>query len=70
MHVTLELPKENLDRTPVYHAFAGRDMPPEIIYMQSNKYRCPHTKQFFTSDNIELAYLFTRIKADSAIEKS
>lgn len=70
VHVTLELPKENLDRTPVYHAFAGRDMPPEIIYMQSNKYRCPHTKQFFTSDNIELAYLFTRIKADSAIEKS
>ena len=58
VHITLELQDGNLNKTMVKDAFAGRELPSEIVYMQSNKYRCPHTKQFFTSDNIDLAALF------------
>jgi len=68
VHVTVDIPKENLDKTLVCNAYAGRDLPSEIVYMQSNKYRCPHTKQFFTADNIELAYLFIRAKATPVSE--
>jgi hypothetical protein len=61
VHVTLELDDAGLDKTLVRDAFAGRELPPEIVFMLSNKYRCPHTNKFFTSDNIALAALFAKL---------
>jgi hypothetical protein len=60
VNVTLELEDGNLNKTLVRDAFAESKLPPEIVYMQSNKYRCPHTKQFFASDDISLAALFLK----------
>ena len=66
VHITLELQDDNLNKTLIKDAFAGHELPSEIVYMQSNKYRCPHTKQFFTSDNIDLAALFAVIRSGPA----
>lgn len=65
VHVTLQLEDAGLDKTLVRDAFAGRELPPEIVFTLSNKYRCPHTNKFFTSDNIELAALFAKSGSSS-----
>ncbi|MEP6850194.1 MAG: hypothetical protein ABI999_15150 [Acidobacteriota bacterium] len=59
VHLTLELEDKGLNKRLVKDVFAGSELPSEIVYMQGNKYRCPHTNQFFTADNIDLAALFS-----------
>ena len=58
VHVKLSLDDEGLDKTRLADHFTGKQLPPEIIFMQTNKYRCPHTKQLFPADDIAKALLF------------
>ena len=58
VNVKLELDEGGLDRTPVADAFEGRPLPSMITFMQTNKYRCPHTKQLFSAADIGDAVLF------------
>ena len=58
VNVKLELDEVGLDRTPVADAFEGKTLPSVVSFMQTNKYRCPHTKQLFSAANIGDAILF------------
>ena len=58
VHVNLSLADENLDKTRLAEYYIGKPLPSQIVFMQSNKYRCPHTKQLFPADNIENAVFF------------
>lgn len=58
VHVKLTLADENLDKTRLADLYADHPPPPEIVFMQSNKYRCPHTKQLFPATDINQAVLF------------
>ncbi|MBK6749936.1 MAG: hypothetical protein KA956_10975 [Pyrinomonadaceae bacterium] len=58
VNVKLELDEGGLDRTPVADAFEDRPLPSVITFMQTNKYRCPHTKQLFSAADIGDAVLF------------
>ncbi len=58
VNVKLELDEGGLDRTPVADAFDGKPLPSVIKFMQTNKYRCPHTKQLFSAADIGDAILF------------
>jgi hypothetical protein len=60
VNVTLEMEDSNLNKTLVKDVFKGEKLPQEIVFMQSNKYKCPHTQQFFASDDISLAALFRK----------
>jgi len=58
VHVKLNLEDDSLDGTRLAAHFEGRPLPAEIVFMQTNKYRCPHTKQLFPASNIDDAILF------------
>jgi hypothetical protein len=58
VHIKLTLDDETLDGTRLAVHFDGRPLPSEIVFMRTNKYRCPHTKQLFPADNIDNAILF------------
>ena len=58
VHVKLTLDDDSLDKTRVADIYAGRPLPPEIVFMQTNRYRCPHTKQLFPADDITKTVLF------------
>lgn len=58
VNVKLDLPDESLDKTAVAHHFAGKPLPSAIVFMQSNKYRCPHTKLLFPAADINDAIFF------------
>ena len=58
VHIKLSVPEEVSDGACIAEVFAGRSLPPEIVYLQSNKYRCPHTKQLFPATDIEKVLLF------------
>ncbi|MEO6050385.1 MAG: hypothetical protein ABIP78_03535 [Pyrinomonadaceae bacterium] len=59
VHVKLSLDETNLDKTGLADYYADNPFPSEIVFMQTNKYRCPHTKQFFSAEDIEKAVFFT-----------
>ena len=58
VHVKLTLADDGLDKTRLAELYAEKPLPSEIVFMQTNKYRCPHTKQLFPADDIENAVLF------------
>ena len=58
VNIKLNLADEGLDRTHLADHYHGQTLPREIVFMQTNKYRCPHTKQLFPATDIELAVLF------------
>ncbi len=58
VHVKLDLADETLDKTRLTDHYAGGTLPPEIVFMQTNKYRCPHTKQLFPATDLDKAVLF------------
>ncbi len=57
VHVQLNLDDENLNKTPLSQVFSGGELPAAVKFMMSNKYNCPHTKQLFPADDINLAML-------------
>ena len=57
VHVQLTLDDENLNKVKLGDVYGGDDLPAAITFMQSNKYRCPHTKQLFPASDIDLAML-------------
>ncbi|MEO6655765.1 MAG: hypothetical protein ABIO36_06740 [Pyrinomonadaceae bacterium] len=58
MHVKLTVDEINLDKTSLSDYYANKPLASEIVFMQTNKYRCPHTKQFFAADDIGKAVFF------------
>ena len=58
VHVKLTLDDGGLDKTRLADLYAEKLLPPEIVFMQTNKYRCPHTKQLFPADDIDKAVIF------------
>lgn len=58
VNVRLDLPEQGLENYRIVDVFADRPLPQEVAFMQSNKYRCPHTKRFFSTRDIEKAVLF------------
>ena len=58
VHVKLTLNDTSLDKTSLADYYADKPLASEIVFMQTNKYRCPHTKQFFPTDDIEKAVFF------------
>jgi len=58
VHVKLTLADDGLDKTRLADLYADGPLPAEIVFMQTNKYRCPHTKQLFPADNIADAVIF------------
>ncbi len=57
VHVQVTLDDANLNKSPLADVYPGGEMPAAIAFMQTNKYRCPHTKQLFPANNIDLAML-------------
>jgi len=57
VHVQLTLDDDNLNKARLTDVFPGDELPPAIVFMQSNNYRCPHTKQLFPASDIEKAIL-------------
>lgn len=57
VHVQLSLESPDLNKTPLREVYPGGDLPSAIAYMQTNKYRCPHTKQLFPASDIDQAML-------------
>ena len=53
----LTLEDDDLHRTMLKDVFAGDELPPAVAFMQTNSYRCPHTKQLFSAANIDDAML-------------
>ncbi len=58
VNVKIEIPDEGLDNTLLAEYFADKPLPSAITFMQSNKYRCPHTKQLFPAADINDAVFF------------
>lgn len=58
VNVKLDLDDETLDRTCLAEYFNSKPLPSAITFMQSNKYRCPHTKKLFPAADIGDAVLF------------
>ena len=57
MHVKLMLEGSEFDKARLADVFPDGKLPPALVFMQSNKYRCPHTKQLFPANDIEQAML-------------
>ena len=53
VHVQLTLEDADLNNTHIGDVYSGGELPPAVVFMQSNKYRCPHTKQLFPANNID-----------------
>lgn len=56
-HVKVNIDAEVVEGTPVTDFYADGSLPGAIVFMQSNKYRCPHTKQLFPATDLSLATL-------------
>ncbi len=57
VHVQVTLDDADLNKVPLSDVYGGGEMPAAIAFMQTNKYRCPHTKQLFPASDIDLAML-------------
>ena len=58
VNVKIDLDEGGLDRTHLSDLYEDRPLPAMVAYMQTNKYRCPHTKQLFSAADIGDAILF------------
>lgn len=58
VNVSLNLEDPDLNKTMLADHFAGLTLPAAIVFMQTNNYRCPHTKQLFPASDIGKAILF------------
>jgi hypothetical protein len=58
VNLKLTLDDATLDKTRVADHYAGQPLPAEIVFMQTNKYCCPHTKRLFAANDINKAVLF------------
>ncbi len=56
VHVQLTLEDPDLNKARLGDVYTG-ELPAAIKFMQSNKYRCPHTKQLFPASDIDQAML-------------
>lgn len=54
VNVHLELDQNGLDKTRLSDLYTDK-VPSQIAFMQTNKYRCPHTKQLYPADNLDQA---------------
>jgi hypothetical protein len=61
VNVKLDLADETLDKTRLVDYYGDRPVPSEIAFMQTNKYRCPHTKQLFPANDLNQAVLFASV---------
>lgn len=57
VHVQLTLEDAELHGKPLTEVFANGELPSQVSFMQTNKYRCPHTKQLFPASDIDNAIL-------------
>ena len=57
VHVQLTLEDTDLNKARLGDVYPGGDLPAAVTFMQTNKYRCPHTKQLFPANDIDLAML-------------
>lgn len=57
VHVQLSLEDSDLNKAPLRKVYPGGDLPSAVAFMQTNKYRCPHTNQLFPANDIDLAML-------------
>ena len=60
VHVQVTHDDENLHGSKLREVYDSSELPQSIVFMQSNKYRCPHTKQLFPASDIDNA-IFIRI---------
>ncbi|MEP6946126.1 MAG: hypothetical protein ABJA02_09430 [Acidobacteriota bacterium] len=58
VNVQIELENAGLDKTRLADHFSDSPAPPQVAFMQTNKYRCPHTKQLFAAADLNAAVLF------------
>lgn len=59
VHVQLSLESPDLNKARLTDIYPDGKLPSAVAFMQTNKYRCPHTKQLFPADDINLAMLIT-----------
>jgi hypothetical protein len=57
VHVQLTLDDTGLNKARLSDIYSGGAVPSAVAFMQTNKYRCPHTKQLFPANDIEKAML-------------
>ena len=57
VHVQVTLDDADLNMARLRDVYPGGEMPAAIAFMQTNKYRCPHTKQLCPANDIDLAML-------------
>jgi hypothetical protein len=55
--ILINLDDPNLDKETIGDIYAGRDLPPDIVTMQNNYYRCPNTGRMFTQKDNSQAFL-------------
>ncbi len=58
VNVRLELGDPALDKTLLGDQYSSSPVPAQVAFMQTNKYRCPHTKQLFAATDLNSAVLF------------
>lgn len=58
VNVRLGLEDPDLDKTSLADYFNGRVVPGQVAFMQTNRYRCPHTKQLFPASDLGHAVFF------------
>jgi len=58
LKITLDDP--DLHGANVGDFYAGKAPPSGISFMQTNKYRCPHTKKLFPADDLGKAILYIK----------
>lgn len=60
VNLKLTLEDGGLNQANVGELYAGKIPPSGVSYMQTNKYRCPHTKQLFPADDLNKAILYIK----------
>lgn len=60
----LTVDDESLNGKPLADQFVGMPVPSSVAFMQSNRYRCPHTKKLFPASDIDDALLFSTVSPD------
>jgi hypothetical protein len=58
VNVRVSLDDEDLDKTSLGDYYVGRNVPGEVAFMQTNRYRCPHTKQLYPASDLADAVFF------------
>ncbi len=58
VHAKITVDADLVDGTIVAEAFAGRPIPGQVSFIQTNKYKCPHANGLFTATDLELVTLY------------